>query len=142
MSYGINLVRPEQAHRPAKNAAISRASSSGSSTAAKWPPLGMGVHRRTLYRRSAHSRGGVPSSTKVIGENGDASWHVDKVLLSKCDSEPLVVVVEVIPHGRCDRLRYPVERHNGQQKIAGDPLIEITAGICPRAPLFQNPSGK
>ena len=29
------LVRPEQAHKPAKNAAISRASSSGSSAAAK-----------------------------------------------------------------------------------------------------------
>src|SRR4029077_2450920 len=102
----------------------------------------MGVHRRTLYRRSAHSRGGVPSSTKLLAKNGDASWHVDKVLLSKCDSEPLVVVVEVIPHGRCDRLRYPVERHRGQQEIAGDPFIEITVGICPRAPLFQNPSGE
>src|SRR5882762_10366116 len=68
MSYGINLTRPEQAHRPAKDAAISRASSSGSSTGAKWPPLGIGVHRQTLYRRSAHSRGGVPSSTKLLAK--------------------------------------------------------------------------
>ncbi len=79
---------------------------------------------------------------KIIGENGDTSWHVDKLLLSKRDSEPLVVVVEVIPHGRCDGLRYPVKRHYGQQEIAGDPLIEITVGICPGAPLFQNPGGK
>src|SRR4029077_10077964 len=63
-----NLVRSVQAHKPAKNAAISRASNSGSSAGAKWPPLGIGVHRRTLYRRSAHSRGGVPSSTKLLAK--------------------------------------------------------------------------
>ena len=37
-----------QAHKPAKNAAMSRASNSGSSAAAKCPPLGIGVHRRTV----------------------------------------------------------------------------------------------
>ena len=35
---------------------------------AKCPPLGIGVHRRTLYRRSAHSRGGVPSSTNLLAK--------------------------------------------------------------------------
>ena len=32
----------------AKKVTMSRASSSGSSTGAKWPPLGIGVHWRTL----------------------------------------------------------------------------------------------
>jgi hypothetical protein len=48
--------------RSLKKAAMSRLSRPGTSAAGKWPPLGMGVHRRMLYRRSAHSRGGVPSS--------------------------------------------------------------------------------
>jgi len=47
----------------AKKAAMSRARSSGSSAAAKCPPLGIEVHRRTSYSRSAHSRGGLPSDT-------------------------------------------------------------------------------
>jgi hypothetical protein len=34
------------------------------------------------------------------------------------------------------------ERHRGQQEIAGEALAEITAGIGPGAPLFQNPSGE
>src|SRR6266536_1834925 len=62
------LVRSVQAHKPAKNAAISRASNSGSSAGAKWPPLGIGVHRRTLYRRSAHSRGGWPSGADSLAK--------------------------------------------------------------------------
>src|SRR5206468_588233 len=52
------------------------------------------------------------------------------------------VVVEVIPHRGCDRLRYPVERHRGQQEIAGDALIDIASRIGPGAPLFQNPGGE
>jgi hypothetical protein len=32
----------------------------------KCPPLGMGVHQRTLYRRLAHLRGGVPLSTNWL----------------------------------------------------------------------------
>src|SRR5437588_12216877 len=53
------LVRSVQAHKPAKNAAISRASNSGSSTGAKCPPRGIAVQRHTLYRRSAHPPGGA-----------------------------------------------------------------------------------
>jgi hypothetical protein len=35
---------------------MSRASNSGSSAGAKCPPRGIGVHRRTLHRRSTQSR--------------------------------------------------------------------------------------
>ena len=118
---------------------MSRASSSGFSAGAKWPPLGIGVHRRTLYRRSAHSRGRCSLIDKIIGENGDASWHVDEFLWSKRDSEPPVIVIEIIPHRGCDRLRYPVDRHRGQQEITGDALMDIASRIGPGAPLFQNP---
>jgi AraC-like DNA-binding protein len=41
-----------------KKARISSTSNSGSSIAPKWPPLGIGVQRWTLKKRSAHSRGG------------------------------------------------------------------------------------
>src|SRR5262245_47056632 len=61
---------------------------------------------------------------------------------SKRDSTPRVVVVKVVPHRGCDRLGDPIECHRGQQKIAGEALIEITAGIGPRAPLLQNPGGE
>ena len=42
---------------------ISRASSPGSSAGPKWPPVGITVQRCTLYSRSAHSRGGLPSNS-------------------------------------------------------------------------------
>ena len=125
-----------------KNAAISRASNSGSSAGAKCPPLGIEVHRRTLYRRSGPLTGRCSLIDKRIGEDSDASWHVDELLWSKRDSEPPVVVVEVVPHRRCDRLGDPIERDRGQQEIAGEALIEITAGIGPGAPLLQNPGGE
>jgi hypothetical protein len=51
---------------------MSRASNSGSSVGAKCHPLGMGAHRRTLYGRSAHSRGGVPSSTNWLAKTAIA----------------------------------------------------------------------
>jgi hypothetical protein len=54
------------AHSAAKKAAISPARRCGSSAGAKWPPLGIEVHRRTLYSRSAHCRGGSPSGTKWL----------------------------------------------------------------------------
>src|SRR4030095_4501561 len=73
---------------------------------------------------------------------GDAGWHRDQLLWSKRDSESPIVIIEVIPHRRCDRLRDPIERHRGQQEIAGEALIEITAGIGPGAPLFQNQDGE
>src|SRR6266699_3138635 len=65
---GYKLAAPSSS----KKAAISRPSSSGSSTDGKWPPLGMGVHRRMLYRRSAHSRGGLPSSMNWCAKTATA----------------------------------------------------------------------
>src|SRR5712691_7668009 len=41
-----------------KKARTSCANNSGSSKAAKWPPLGISSHRRIWYDRSPHSRGG------------------------------------------------------------------------------------
>jgi hypothetical protein len=61
-SYCKRVIAGWSRPRSSKKAAMSRLSKSGSSAAGKWPPLGMGVHRRMLYRRSAHSRGGVPAS--------------------------------------------------------------------------------
>jgi len=61
-----NMGSPEPGtgdHSRAKNVAMSRASSSGCSVAAKCPPDGIGVHRTTRYIRSAHSRGGGGSGT-------------------------------------------------------------------------------
>src|SRR4029079_1865954 len=79
---------------------------------------------------------------KITGEDSDAGWHLDELLWSKRDAEPPVVVVEVVPHRGCDRLGSPIERHRGQQEIAGEALIEITSGIGPGAPLLQNPGGE
>lgn len=81
-----------QAHKPAKNAAISRASNSGSSTGAKCPPLGIGVHRRTLYKRSAHSRGGVPSSTNELAKTAMPVG----TLTNSCGATPAAACVNVI----------------------------------------------
>src|SRR6185312_15846448 len=55
-----------------KKAAISCASSLGSSRAAKCPPRGMTVHRRTLYSRSTHSRGGTASRTYSLAKTAIA----------------------------------------------------------------------
>jgi hypothetical protein len=56
----------------AKNAAMSRATSCGSSPGAKCPPLGITLQRRMLYSRSAHSRGGWPSDTNMCGKTATA----------------------------------------------------------------------
>src|SRR5262249_17194779 len=79
---------------------------------------------------------------KIVGEDRDASWHVNELIWSNRDSEPRVVIVEVVPHRGGDRLRGPIECNRGQQEISGEALIEITAGIGPGAPLFQNPGGQ
>ena len=50
------LVRYHRKSR--KKDLISSTSRSGSSSAAKWPPEGMGVQRFTLKTRSTHSLGG------------------------------------------------------------------------------------
>ena len=48
---------------PAKNAMMSAASSSGCSSAAKWPPFGMRVKRRMSVKvRAASERGGLRTS--------------------------------------------------------------------------------
>src|SRR5882724_2110772 len=41
---------------------MSRANAAGCSSAAKWPPHGICVHRATLNARSTHSRGGLTIS--------------------------------------------------------------------------------
>ena len=56
---------------------------------------------------------------------------------SKHDSEPPVVVIEIIAHRGCDRLRYPVDRHRGQQEITGDALIDITSANWPKERHFS-----
>ena len=78
----------------------------------------------------------------VIRKDRDASWHFDELVWSNPDSEAPVVVVEIVTHRRCDRLGDPIERYCSQQEIAGEALIEITAGISPGTPLFQNPGGE
>src|SRR5262249_41462300 len=42
------------------------------SVAAKWPPLDVRLQRRTLYRRSARSRGSSPSGTTMCGKTTTA----------------------------------------------------------------------
>src|SRR5215210_8865947 len=64
--------------RPAKNSLMSRASRSGASAGAKWPPRGIGVQRRTSYSRSAHSRGTVPSETSSLANTATAVGTVTK----------------------------------------------------------------
>src|SRR5262249_43402834 len=58
--------------RVAKKAAMSGATSSGSSAGAKWPPRGITVQRRMSYSRSAHSFGGSPSGTSMCGKAATA----------------------------------------------------------------------
>src|SRR3954468_7015326 len=66
------------ASRPAKNSLMSRASRSGASAGAKWPPRGIGVQRRTSYSRAAHSRGGLPSETSSLANTATAVGTVTK----------------------------------------------------------------
>ena len=51
-------------------------------------------------------------------------------------------IVEVVAHRRRDRLRHPVERHQGEEEVARETSLERTAGIGPGSPLLQDPRGE
>ena len=125
-----------QAHKPAKNAAISRASSSAPRLVRSGRlSASASIGARCIDVRPIH--GEVFPHRQNYWRKRRCQLARRRIPVVQARFGTAVVVIEIIPHRGCDRLRYPVDRHRGQQEVTGDALIDITSRIGPGAPLFQ-----
>src|SRR5215469_3620713 len=66
---------------------------------------------------------------ELVGEYRNRRRHADEILQAQGDSEP--AVIEVIAHGRRDRLGRPVDRDGRQELILTEAPLHFAAAVTP-----------
>ena len=115
---------------------MSSTSRSGSSSAAKCPPLGMIVWRRRLKARSIHSLGGAGAMS--AGKAANAGRRLDPRALGQ-GARLLLGDAAIEPGRRAGRAGQPVDHDVVEQQVHREAFQRIAAAVAPALELLDDP---